>query len=87
MPNVFAIDLIIGLTFDENLATLSLLKGSSVPKLSSSESPFRRGLIRGMTNSAFFLDVPSFSPLFFEFFAFACLLDFPEIPKGLLLFN
>ena len=58
---------------------MSLVKGSSVPMLLSSESPFGRGLLRRMINSALFLGVVSFSPLFLELFAFACLLDFPEI--------
>ena len=71
-------ELTIGLTFDENLATLLWTRGSSVPMLSSSESAFRRGLFLGMMNSAFFLPVASCSAFFLTFFAFACLLCFPE---------
>ena len=66
-----------GFTFDENLATFSLLKGSFVPMLSSSESPFRRGLLRGMVKSDFFLGVAPLSAIFFAFFAFAFLPDLP----------
>ena len=66
-----------GFTFDENLATFSLLKGSSVPTLSSSESPLRRGLLRGMVLSDFFLGVAPLSAIFFVFFAFAFLPDLP----------
>ena len=66
-----------GFTFDENLAAFSLLKGSFVPMLSSSESTFRRGLLRGLVKSDFFLGVAPLSAIFFAFFAFAFLPDLP----------
>ena len=68
-----------GFTFDENLATFLLLKGSSVPMLSSSESPFRRGLLRGMVKPDFFLGVAPLSAVFFAFFSFAILPDLPAM--------
>ena len=71
-----------GFTFDENLATFMLLKGSSVPMLSSSESPFRRGLLRGMVKPDFFLGLAPLSAAFFVFFAFAFLLDLPAIVRN-----